>query len=370
MAIDHRRERRLRLRAPGLPRRDHLALGEPDTVPDRIEVTSRFLERAGDPWFPVTGEIHFSRISRSRWPEVLGPARAGGLDSVATYVFWQAHEPTPGVFRWDGDLDLRAFIELAQDCGLDVIVRMGPWAHGEARHGGFPDWLMELGLDTRTNDPAYLALATRFYAEIVTQLRGLTHAEGGPVGGGSDDPGELRWSVRSDGHRGYLFLTTYQPPKRPIAAQPGVSVTLDFEDATITVPSAPVDLPEGVSVAWPLRYPLTDGLVLRSATAGLLSRVSDELGDVVVMSATPASTSSWSSRARSRSGARWPRSSWGAPPSCGSPARPARHASSSCPGSASSSSTTATPISCTASASAGPTGSSCPTRPSTSWATT
>ena len=87
---------------------------------------------------------------------------------------------------------------------------------------------------------AYLALATRFYAEIVTQLRGLTHAEGGPVGGGSDDPGELRWSVRSDGHRGYLFLTTYQPPKRPIAAQPGVSVTLDFEDATITVPSAPV----------------------------------------------------------------------------------------------------------------------------------
>lgn len=287
MAIDHRRDRRLRLRAPGLPRRDHLALGEPDTVPDRIEVTSRFLERAGDPWFPVTGEIHFSRISRSRWPEVLGHARAGGLDSVATYVFWQAHEPTPGVFRWDGDLDLRAFIELAQDCGLDVIVRMGPWAHGEARHGGFPDWLMELGLDTRTNDPAYLALATRFYAEIVTQLRGLTHAEGGPVGGGSDDPGELRWSVRSDGHRGYLFLTTYQPPKRPIAAQPGVSVTLDFEDATIIVPSAPVDLPEGVSVAWPLRYPLTDGLVLRSATAGLLSRVSDELGDVVVLSATP-----------------------------------------------------------------------------------
>ncbi len=148
MAIDHRRDRRLRLRAPGLPRRDHLALGEPDTVPDRIEVTSRFLERAGDPWFPVTGEIHFSRISRSRWPEVLGHARAGGLDSVATYVFWQAHEPTPGVFRWDGDLDLRAFIELAQTA---VSTSSSDGSRAPARPAtGLPDWLMVGWTPTRS----------------------------------------------------------------------------------------------------------------------------------------------------------------------------------------------------------------------------
>ena len=106
-------------------------------------MTSAWVERGGIPWFPITGEIHYSRIPRDRWRDVLGHARAGGLTSVATYVFWQAHEPEPGQFRWDGQLDLRAFIEEAATHGLDVVVRLGPWAHGEARYGGFPDWLVE-----------------------------------------------------------------------------------------------------------------------------------------------------------------------------------------------------------------------------------
>ncbi|NEE02967.1 beta-galactosidase [Phytoactinopolyspora halotolerans] len=475
-------------------------------------MTSRWIERAGKPWFPVTGEIHYARIPRERWSAVLGHARAGGLDSVATYVFWHAHEPEPGDFRWDGDLDLRAFIEEAAAHGLDVVVRMGPWAHGEARYGGFPDWLMQLGLKTRTNDPAYLELVRVLYAETAAQLAGLTHAEGGPVvaaqvdnelydqpehlsalreiaeeagiqvpvwtatgwggaqvpetflpvysayaegfwedstvdwpefapfhfrysevrddlsvgadlrealdgivlgadavplrddaavpfvtcelgggmhvayhrrplvsaqdvealalakigsgsiwqgyymysggtqrvdgrgtlqeshatgypndvpclsydfyapigehgqirphyhllrrqhlwlredghrlammattvGGGSEDPDELRWAVRSDGHSGYLFLTTYQPPKQPLAAQNGVQITVGFDDADVTVPTEPVDIPAGLSLVWPLRYPLATGLVLRSATAQVLTRITDDEGEILVLAA-------------------------------------------------------------------------------------
>ena len=169
--------------APPAPVRGHLPLGDPAGTPDRIEVTSRWIERAGRPWFPVTGEIHYARIPRDRWSEVLGHARAGGLDSVATYVLWQAHEPEPGRFRWDDDLDLRAFVQLAAAHGLDVVVRMGPWAHGEARYGGFPQWLVDRDLATRTDDPAYLELVRLLYAQIVAQLDGLTHAEGGPVVG-------------------------------------------------------------------------------------------------------------------------------------------------------------------------------------------
>ena len=73
----------------------------PASPPRRIEVTPTHLLRDGVPWFPVTGEIHYSRIPRARWDEVLGHARAGGLTTVATYFFWQAHEPTRGDFRWD-----------------------------------------------------------------------------------------------------------------------------------------------------------------------------------------------------------------------------------------------------------------------------
>jgi len=486
---------------PPVPAEHLTFLGDAGEGPDSIQATTRTLERGGAPWIPVTGEVHYSRLPRERWSEVLGHARAGGLDTVATYVFWQAHEPTPGDFRWDGNLDLRAFVETAATHGLDVVVRLGPWAHGEARYGGFPDWLVERGLRTRTDDPAYLELVRAFYGQTIAQLTGLTHAEGGPVvgaqienelydqpghlatlrrtaedlglrvplwtatgwggaqvpgtllplysayadgfweesttgwpefsafhfrysevrddltvgadlrealdgivleqgaqapldrddlpfatcelgggmhvayhrrplvtaddvaalalakvgsgsvwqgyymyaggtqrvgphgteqesqatgypndvptlsydfhapvgehgqvrrhhhllrrqhlwladegarlapmtvtvGGGSADPDELRWSVRSDGRSGYLFLTTYQPSAAPISAQPGVQVTVDL-DGDVTVPTHPVDLPAGVSVAWPLRYALAEGLVLRSATAQVLARLED-----------------------------------------------------------------------------------------------
>ena len=108
------------------------------------------------------------------------------------------------------------------------------------------------------------------------------------VGGGSEDPDELRWAVRSDGHSGYLFLTTYQPPKRPLASQDRVQFTVEFDDATVTVPSAPVDVPAGLSLVWPLRYALAPDLELRSATAQLLTRISDDEGDIVVLAATDA----------------------------------------------------------------------------------
>lgn len=515
---------------PDVPvRRDHLPYGDRVGAPDRIAVTSRSIERAGVPWFPVTGEIHYSRIPRERWSEVLGHARAGGLTAVSTYVFWQAHEPEPGTFRWDGNLDLRAFIELAARHGLEAVVRLGPWAHGEARYGGFPDWLVDSGIPTRTDDPAYLERVRAFYGQTIGQLTGLLHRDGGPivgaqidnelyaqpqhlatlrtlaedlgfhvplwtatgwggaqvpdtllpvygayadgfweesttgwpafaaihyrystvrddlsvgadvrealaagtdepptgaattaapgavppgavaladdaavpfatcelgggmhvayhrrplvtardvaavalakigsgsvwqgyymyaggtqrtgahgteqesqatgypndvptlsydfhapvgehgqvrphhhllrrqhlwlasdgahlaattttVGGGSDDPGELRWSVRSDGHRGYLFLTTYQPQAHAIEPQPAVQLDVEVGGTTVTVPSRPVDLPSGMSVAWPLRYPLTPDLVLRSATAEVLTRLpDDEGGELIVLVAT------------------------------------------------------------------------------------
>ncbi len=501
----------LRVTSPTAPRRGHLRMGESPSDGDRIEVTSRWIERGGRPWFPITGEIHYSRIPRDRWPDVLGHARAGGLTSVATYVFWQAHEPEPGQFRWDGQLDLRAFIDEAAAHGLDVLVRLGPWAHGEARYGGFPDWLMERKLPTRTNDPDYLELVHAFYAETIAQLRGLSHADGGPVigaqienelydqpehlarlrelaeelglqvpiwtatgwggaqvpesllpvysaygdgfwddestewpefsashfrysavrddlsvgadlrealdgitidpgagsldddavpfvtcelgggmhvayhrrpfvtpsdvaalalakvgsgstwqgyymyaggsqrtgphgseqeshatgypndvprvtydfaapigehqqirahhhhlraqhlwlqsdghriaamaatvGGGSADPEDLRWAVRSDGHSGYLFASTYQPAKAPLPEQDDVQFTVTFDDGEVTVPTRPVTIPAGVSLVWPLRYPLAPGIDLRSSTARVITRLTADEREVIVLGA-------------------------------------------------------------------------------------
>ncbi|TDC74780.1 beta-galactosidase, partial [Streptomyces hainanensis] len=171
----------LTLRPPLEPLSGHLRMGEPEGRPDRIVATSTHLVRGGRPWLPVMGEMHFTRYPRAGWREQLLTMRAGGIDVVATYLFWHHHEEHRGAFRFDGNRDLRAFVETAAECGLDAVVRIGPWAHGEARFGGFPDWVQHSGTRTRTDDPAYLDLVRPYYARIGAELDGLHHAQGGPI---------------------------------------------------------------------------------------------------------------------------------------------------------------------------------------------
>jgi hypothetical protein len=145
-----------------------------------IGVNSRYLTRDGKPWLPVMGEFHFSRYPRAQWEEELLKMKAAGVDIVATYVIWIHHEEIAGQFDWSGQRDLRAFALLCAKHGLLLEPRIGPWAHAEVRHGGLPDWVLQQG-PTRVNDPAYLASASRWYAEIGRQLHGLMWKDGGPV---------------------------------------------------------------------------------------------------------------------------------------------------------------------------------------------
>ncbi|MGW3349576.1 beta-galactosidase [Nonomuraea rubra] len=163
------------------PVEGHLRLGDPPHRPDAITVNSRHLSRAGRPWFPIMGEFHYARYPAAEWREELLKVRAGGITVVAAYVFWNLHEERRGVFDWSGDRDLRRFVTTCAELGLDVVVRIGPWAHGESRNGGFPDWLLDGGCLPRTDDPRYLALVRPFFAQIGARLRGLTREHGGPV---------------------------------------------------------------------------------------------------------------------------------------------------------------------------------------------
>ena len=105
-----------------------------------------------------------------------------GIQVVATYVFWIRHEEEQGVWRTDGDLDLRRFLLTCQQVGLEVLLRIGPWAHGECRNGGFPDWLQhDKTIAARTDTPKYVALVKGFYANIFRSVEGLMIGDGGPV---------------------------------------------------------------------------------------------------------------------------------------------------------------------------------------------
>ncbi len=135
----------------------------------------------GKPWTPVMGEFHFSRYPQQEWREELLKMKAGGIDIVSTYVFWIHHEEIEGQFDWSGSRDLRAFIQTCQAAGLKAFVRCGPWDHGEARNGGFPDWLLQKGWKLRSSDSNYLAATGVFYRQIARQLDGLFWKDGGPV---------------------------------------------------------------------------------------------------------------------------------------------------------------------------------------------
>ncbi|MEU9185951.1 beta-galactosidase [Streptomyces sp. NPDC048484] len=173
---------RLRVTTPvAPPLTGHLPLSDAPGVPDPIAVTSRCLTRGGRPWFPVSGEFHYTRYPAGQWEEELLKMKAGGVTAVASYVIWIHHEEAEGRIRFDGDRDLRRFAELCARHGLDFIPRIGPWSHAEVRNGGLPDWLPARTNAPRTDDPAYLKPVRTWYEAIAGQLRGLDRAHGGPI---------------------------------------------------------------------------------------------------------------------------------------------------------------------------------------------
>ena len=151
--------------------------------PDGATLTldSHSLRLDGQPWTPVMGEFHYTRIPANEWREELLKMKAGGVDIVSTYVFWIHHEEIEGKWDWSGCRDLRQFVDICGQLGLKVIVRCGPWCHGEVRNGGQPDWLLQKGWKLRSNDPRYLAEVKILYGQIARQLSGLLWKDGGPV---------------------------------------------------------------------------------------------------------------------------------------------------------------------------------------------
>jgi beta-galactosidase len=162
------------------PESGYLRMGGKSASGHEIKINSRYLTLDGKPWLPVMGEFHFSRYPEKYWEEEILKMKAGGIQIISTYIFWIHHEEVEGQFDWTGQRDLRHFVELCGKHGMYVFARVGPWAHGEVRNGGFPDWLLQKG-PTRRNDPTYLSYVQRFYGEIGKQLKGLLWKDGGAV---------------------------------------------------------------------------------------------------------------------------------------------------------------------------------------------
>lgn len=146
-----------------------------------IGFTNYYLEENGTPFFGIAGECHYARVHESQWEDTILKMKMCGINIVSTYVFWIHHEEQEGVFRFDGNRNLRKFVEICKKHGMYVIVRIGPFDHGEVRNGGLPDWLYGKPFEVRSLDEGFLLCVKRLYHELGVQLKGLYFKDGGPI---------------------------------------------------------------------------------------------------------------------------------------------------------------------------------------------
>ena len=136
----------------------------------------------GKPFQVIAGEMHYARIPRAYWRDRLRMAKAMGLNTVTTYVFWNTHEPRPGVFDFSGNLDIAEFIREAQQEGLYVNLRPGPYSCAEWEFGGFPSWLLkDPNTIVRSRDPQFLAAARTWLLRLGKEVAPLQIGNGGPI---------------------------------------------------------------------------------------------------------------------------------------------------------------------------------------------
>ena len=136
----------------------------------------------GKPFRILSGAMHYFRVVAQYWRDRLEKMRAFGLNTVETYTAWNLHEPHPGDFRFDGMLDVIRFIQIADEIGLKVIVRPGPYICSEWDFGGLPYWLLkDPAMQVRCAYPPYLQAVDRYFDALLPRLAPLQSTHGGPI---------------------------------------------------------------------------------------------------------------------------------------------------------------------------------------------
>ncbi len=136
----------------------------------------------GEPFQIRCGELHFARVPKQYWRHRLQMTKALGMNTVCVYLFWNFHERTPGEFTWEDQADVVEFCKIAQEEGLWVMLRPGPYSCAEWEMGGLPWWLLKNDdIALRSTDPRYVEASQRYLKEVGRVLGPLQVTNGGPI---------------------------------------------------------------------------------------------------------------------------------------------------------------------------------------------
>ncbi|WP_406171158.1 beta-galactosidase [Streptomyces canus] len=196
----------------------------------------------GEPFRIISGAMHYFRIHPDQWTDRLRKARLLGLNTIETYLPWNLHEPEPGALVLEGFLDLPRWLRLAQEEGLHVLLRPGPFICAEWDDGGLPAWLLaDPDIRLRSSDPRFTAAFDGYLDRLLPALRPFMAAQGGPViavqveneyGAYGDDTAYLKHVQQALRDRGVeeLLYTCDQANAEHLAAGtlPGTLATVTF----------------------------------------------------------------------------------------------------------------------------------------------
>ncbi len=185
--------------------------------------------------------MHYQRVPRAYWRDRLRMARAMGLNTITTYVFWNAHEPRPGSYDFSGNNDVAEFVREAQQEGLYVNLRPGPYSCAEWDFGGFPAWLLkDHSTVVRSRDPKFIEPAARWIKRLGQELAPLQIGNGGPIllvqveneyGSFGDDHAyteQIHRMFVDSGFTKSLMYTADGAEEIPAGSVPGLIVAINF----------------------------------------------------------------------------------------------------------------------------------------------
>src|ERR1700721_2340632 len=198
----------------------------------------------GKPIQILSGEMHYARVPRAYWRDRLRMAKAMGLNAVTTYVFWNAHEPRPGVYDFSGNLDVAEFVREAQQEGLYVILRPGPYACAGGEFGGFPAGLLkDPSMVGGSTNPQFLAAARAWLLRLGQEVAPLQIGRGGPIiavqveneyGSYGDDHAymeDIRQMLVDAGFTSSMLYTADGPEEVPTGSLPDLPVGINYAPA-------------------------------------------------------------------------------------------------------------------------------------------
>ncbi|WP_426322010.1 glycoside hydrolase family 35 protein [Microbacterium sp. E-13] len=136
----------------------------------------------GEPLRILSGALHYFRVHPDQWADRIAMGRLMGLNTIETYIPWNAHSPTRGTFDTDGGFDLGRFLDLVGEAGMHAIVRPGPYICAEWDGGGLPAWLLKTpGIRVRSSEPHYLDAVTEYLEAALAVVAPRQIDSGGPV---------------------------------------------------------------------------------------------------------------------------------------------------------------------------------------------